>query len=758
MRSGDAAVKRGDYDAAVAYYRDALGHDPSRIDVKMALQQATEAAAAAHLKRAHDLEAQNQLPGAAAEYRRAADLDPGNTLALSKANELDRKIQDAIEAARPKPEIEQLREQAAQTSTIPHLDPRITVPKFTYRGNVKECLTVIGQQTGISVEFDQQVQPTQYEIDVNSISLEDVLNQVMTANSLTYKVINSKTIFVYRDDQQSHQKYDDEYAQIFYISNADPTDINTMLGALTQGSVGVASRPQVTLLKNENAILVKATLPVLKVIEQIIKSADKPKAEVLVDVEVLEVDRDRVRQLGLDLSQYALGFTFSPEVAPPTTTATVGSSTFPSPAPPFNLNTVSQGFATNNFYVSAPSAILHMLESDDHTRILAQPELRGREGTQLTLNLGQSIPIPQTQFAAQATGGVNSVPVTSIQYQNVGVTLSMTPQVTFDDEIILSQLTVENSSLGPDINVAGEPTTSIIDRKAVVTMRLRDGESNLLAGLVSENNTRNYQTFPGLSNIPVLRYIFGNGDVERHQTDIVMVVTPHILRSHDLTANDLKPLYIGTGQNLGGGTPPALISPEVPIRQPSSAPSGAPIPSTPAPAPAPPVAPPTASAGAPPASRVVPIEAVPSTPVPPTSTLGAQIIVSAPAAAMQLGGPPYAVPVTITGVQQVGTVTLTITYDPKILKATAVSQGTFMQQGGITTTYAPKIDDAAGRIDVPISRPAAASGASGTGMLVGVTFQAIGAGSSSIAVSGVVLTTDGKAVPVQMVPATVTVK
>jgi general secretion pathway protein D len=278
---------------------------------------------------------------------------------------------------------------------------------------------------------------------------------------------------------------------------------------------------------------------------------------------------------------------------------------------------------------------------------------------------------------------------------------------------------------------------------------------------VSENNTRNYSTLPGLSNIPILRYIFGNGDIERNQTDIVMIVTPHILRSHELTANDLKPLYIGTGQNLGGGTPPALISPDVPIRQPSTVPPGVPVPSTGSSttaAPPPAGAPPAPASSTPPASRVVPIEAVPNTPAPPPPSSGPQIVVSAPSATMQLGGPAYAVPVTITGVQQIGTVTLTITYDPKILKATTVSQGTFMQQGGITTTFAPKIDEAAGRIDVPISRPATASGASGTGMLVGVSFQAIGAGSSSIAVSGVVLTTDGKAVPVQMVPATVTVR
>jgi general secretion pathway protein D len=756
VRSGDAAAKRGDWDSAVAYYRDALGRDPSRIDVKMSLQEAENAAAAAHLKRARDLEAQDQLSGAAAEYRLVADLDPSNALAQSKAAEIDRKIRDAIEASRPKPQIDQLRQQAAQTSTIPHLDARIRVPRFVYNGNVKELLTVIGSQTGITVQFDSQVQPTTYSITVDDSSLEDVLNQVLTANSLTYKVLNSKTIFIYKDDPTSRQKYDDQYAQVFYISNADPNDLNTLLNALTTGGTNTASRPTITLLKGESAIFVRATEPVMRVIAGIIEATDKPKAEVLVDVEILEVDRNRVRQLGLDLSQYALGFTFSPETAAPAATS---GSAFPTPPNPFNLNTISQGVATNNFYVTAPSALIHLLEQDNKTRILAKPQLRGREGSALTLNLGQSVPIAQTQFQAAGTGGIANIPATQITYKDVGVNLSMTPQVTYQDEIILNTLTVENSSIGPDITVGGQATTSFIDRKAAVTMRLRDGESNLLAGLMSDTDTRDYSSLPGLSNIPILRSIFGNGNLNRTQTDIVMIVTPHILRSHELTASDLKPMYIGTGQNLGGGTPPTLISPDVPIQQAAVAAPGVPMASTGTPTTPPSTA--ATSASPPPSGtnpRVVPIEAVPSIPAPQPPPTSAQVVVSAPAAAMQVGGPVYTVPVTITGVQQVSTVTLTVTYNPAVLRAEAVTQGTFMQQGSVTTTFAPKIDAAAGRIDIPISRPAGANGASGTGLLVGISFQAVGAGSSTLAVSGVVLTVDGTPVTVQMVPANVTVK
>ena len=437
VRSGEAAAKRGDWDTAVAYYRDALGRDPSRIDVKMALQEAQSAAAALHLKRARDLEAQDQLSGAAAEYRLVADLDPSNALALSKATEIERKIRDAVEASRPKPQIDQLRQQAAQTSTIPHLDPRIRVPRFVYNGNVKELLRVIGSQTGITVQFDTQVPDTNYSITADDSSLEEVLNQVVTANTLTYKVLNARTIFIYRDDPTSRQKFDDQYAQIFYISNADPNDLASLLNALMTGGTSAGTRPTVTLLKGENAIFVRATEPVMRAIAGLIEATDKPKAEVLVDVEILEVDRTRVRQLGLDLSQYALGFTYSPGTLSPTTSS---GTEFPTPANPFNLNTISQGVATNNFYVTAPSALIRLLEQDNKTRILAKPELRGREGSSLTLNLGQSVPIANTQFQAAGTGGIANIPATSITYKDVGVNLSMTPVVTYADEIVLENL------------------------------------------------------------------------------------------------------------------------------------------------------------------------------------------------------------------------------------------------------------------------------------------------------------------------------
>lgn len=781
IRSAQAAAQHGDWDTAVAYYRQALGRDPSRVDVKIALERATQAASQAHVKRAKDLEAQDQLAGAAAEYRLAADLDPSNTMAVTKALGLEREIRQRIEAAQAETPTGRARQEAAAASVIPRLDPRIRIPLLQFnRSAVKDILDFIGSTTGIDVSYDQQIPQLNnpYTVDLHNVSLQDALSQVLTVNQLTYKVTGSNSIFVYVDNATNRQKYEDVYVKTFYLSNADPQEMLTLLTQITT-SQGLAVRPVITPNKTLNAIVVKATAPVLDVISKLVEQNDKPPAEVAVDVEILEVDRTRAKQLGLDLANYALGFTFSPELAPPNTAGTLSQA--PDIPPPFNLNTLSQGVSAQDFYMTAPTALVRLLESDQKTRVLARPQLRGTEGKTLTLALGDSVPVATTTFSAGAAGGFQNIPATQISYRNVGVNLSMTPHVNYQDEIVLESLTVDKSGLGPDINIAGQNIPTFVDRNAVVNVRLRDGESTLLAGLVRSDETDTLTSLPGILHLPILRYLFGNRDRNLQETDIVMVITPHLIRTHEITADDLKPMYVGTSTNFGGGAAPPLISasapPPTPVPMtgqagagtgqaagattppaqgrvattPPPAATGAPPPATPPPATTPPPTPPAR------AVTVVPVEPVAGN-APEPSPSATQIVVTPPGTELETTGGPYTVPVMITGVSQLGTVTVTVTYNPAVLKAVSVSQGTFMQQGGITTTFVPKIDATAGRVDIAITRTNDESGASGTGLLAGILFQAVAPGTSPIGVSAVATTAEGKPITVQLVPASVTVK
>ena len=324
------------------------------------------------------------------------------------------------------------------------------------------------------------------------------------------------------------------------------------------GGIEASSPPQFFPNTAANSITVRATVPVVGIVERVIAANDKPPAEIIIDVEILEVNRERAKRYGLDLSQYSVTTTFSPESAPG---AAPASEEAGGEAPgTFNLNTITRGVSFADFYTAVPAAVINFLEQDSQTRLVAQPQLRGQEGTELTLNLGQEIPVPTTAFTPLAVGGASFNPLTSFQYRPVGVILNMTPRVTYENEIVLD-LEVENSTLGPPISVAGQSLPTFGTRKVETRLRLRDGESNLLAGLLRQEERQLLKGFPGLLRLPILRRLFSANDESVRQTDIVILLTPRIVRTHNLTQQDVSPIHIGTQRDLGVTGPPPEIAP-----------------------------------------------------------------------------------------------------------------------------------------------------------------------------------------------------
>ncbi len=592
------------------------------------------------------------------------------------------------------------------------------------------------------------------------MSLEDVLTQVMQANSLTFKVINPQTIFVYQDNVPNRQKYEDQYTQTFYISHVDPqADLLPILQQLL--ITGAPVPPRVSVNKSANAIVVRATAPMMQQIEHLIRANDRPRPEVMIEAEVLEVNRSFIRKLGLDLSQFALGVTFSPELAPPNTGGVPDA--FPAMPPPFNANTISRGVSPADFYITSPTALIRLLESNSTTRVLAKPQSRGRDGQQMTLSLGDSIPIPQTTFNSVAAGGVANVPTTSVTYQEVGINLQFTPRVTYQDEIILDSLVLEKSGLGNNLLVAGQLFPTIVRRRSQGSIRLRDGESNVLAGLLRDDDRKTLRGLPGISSIPLLRTLFGSTDDQVDQTDIIMIITPHIVRGHELTPDDLRPQYVGAGQSVGGPTPP-LISPDAIAGAASSVPGpavlspGRPLqPSgaaavtvAPFPSPPGPEVPPVSSR----APGVVPIEAVPpSAPAPAVPENRVRIALTAPTLSadgtLAAGGGPHTVPITISGAPPLSAIALTITYNPAVLRTPTVTQGSFMSQGGAVPTFAPQVDPNGGRIDLAFVRPSGQATVSGTGLLGAIAFVAGTPGMTDVTITGIATAASGQSVPIE---------
>jgi general secretion pathway protein D len=776
---GESAARAGDWDAAVEHYRQAVQENPDRIDYQIALERAMVSASIRHLDQARVLEARGQIEDAMREYRRASEFDPTNRQIAAKVIEMERRLRDLAEASRPQPTVQQL-QQAARQSPEPLLNPasRDPIDVVFNNASLRDILNSMGMSAGINVTFERDYADRSYSVQMRGVTFEQALNQILAANQLFFKVINERTIMVIPDNAQKRALYEEQVIRTFFISHADATEVAQILnGVIRIPALAVA--PQIVANKTNNTITVRASANIVQIIQRVVEQNDNPKAEVVLDVQILEVSRGRAKQFGIDLSQFAINAVFSPETDP---RGTADDNTATLSPQPFNLNTITRGISTADFYLSVPSAVVRFLESDSETRLIAKPQLRGAEGQQITLNLGDEIPVPATVFTPVAQGGANFNPLTSFNYRPVGVNIQVTPRVTFEGDVILD-LIVENSTLGQDINIAGQNLPSFGSRKVQTRLRLRDGESNLLAGLLREEERRSLRGIPGLLRLPILRSLLASNDSEIKQTDIVMLLTPRIVRTQELTFQDVSPIFIGSQQSLGLGGPPPLIAapapadvaPGVPLAPGAAVPVPTPVVPIPgAPnvgqpgAPGPggvPVVPPgssqipgTTTVPAAPAqpeamAPVVPAPGAPAGGAPPAaipSTPGSgQIILSPPGPEFLVGAGPYTVPVSIVGASQISSVTLTLTFNPSALRVRAVQEGSFMRTGGIAATFTQQVDATTGRIDIAIVRTGDQTGVAGTGLLAAVVFDAVGGGAANLAVTGAATAPRGTPVTLQ---------
>ncbi len=792
-RQAARSAEAGDWDTAVEYYQRALQDDPDRPEYRIALERAMLSASQAHLAAGRAFEAQQELSVALREYLAAAEYDPSNTQVSAHAALLERTIRDQIEAARPPAPIEALRAQARLETAPPLLDPASRDPlTFDFRQtSLQDLLDFIGDATSINVTYDEQFQDRQVTLRIDGMTLEATLDHILMTNQLFYKVLNARTIIIVPENLQKRAQYDEQVIQTFYVSHADVQELSQLLSQIVRVPQ-MAVQPSVIPNTVSNTITVRATTAVSAIIEQVISANDKPPAEIVIDVEILEVNRERARRYGLNLTDYSLGSVFSPEVAPSNEAITPSGI---SSSPPFNVNTVSRGVSTADFYLGVPAAVVRFLETDSQTKLVAKPQLRGQEGQTMTLNLGDDIPVPATAFTPIAAGGVAVNPLTSFNYRPVGVIIEMTPRVTYENEVIL-ELVVENSTLGANIDVAGTSLPTFGSRRVVTRLRLRDGESNLLAGLLREEDRQELRGFPGTLGVPLLRSLFGDTDTAVRQTDIIMLLTPRIIRTHELTQRDVSPIHIGTQTNFALTGPPALIAPRPDAGGPDTLESDAdgddtaldaPVPDTLdadaapliaelEPAPEPESAPdpePTPEPEPDPEPEPEPDDTTPPAPVEPEPVVpppgvepqipaggpdglaGIQVLITPPGSEFRVGGGPYTVPVSLNGASQLSAITLTLFYDPNILSVRTVQEGSFLRQGGTQVAFTQQVDTIVGRIDMTATRTDDATGASGAGLLAAVLFDAVGPGSATLSASGTAVTPGGAPLALLFTPVTV---
>ncbi len=535
-RKAEIAAQSEDWDQAVLHYLKALQDDPDNITYKAALMRAKIKASQAHFEQGQDFEKAGVTERALVEYQQAVQLDPTNQYAKAQLEHV-RQAYLAQRQGREGGTIDQMKKRAqAARPQPPVLNPRSNNPislEFPEPVPIFQIYRSLGKAFGINILFDPNLKDQEINIELKDVTAQTSLETLMRAAGHFYKVLDEHTILIAADTPQNRRLYEDLVIQNFFLSNAEVKDMMSILRSLVDAKK-IATNDQL------NAIIVRDTADKVKVAERLIEANDKSKAEVVIDVELLQINSGRLRDLGVSLSSYSIGQSLDRDEQNPLRVSDI----------PF-LNQA-------DWILSIPNFVYNFIKNSTEAQLLAKPQLRITEGEKASLIIGDKVPIPLTTFNTQNAGGQGGiVPITSFQYQDVGIRIELEPRVHHNQEITLKVKVDVSNITGFVEAAAGQRQPTIGTRSFDSTIRLQDGETNFLAGLIRTDETSSENGIPGLSEIPILGRLFSNKRNESQRTDVILTLTPHIIRNAEITEEDLQPIWVGTEANITfrGGSP-----------------------------------------------------------------------------------------------------------------------------------------------------------------------------------------------------------
>jgi general secretion pathway protein D len=556
FREGRKAELRKDYDTALVNYEKAVQSDPGNAQYQIHEKLARTQASLFHLKRGKSLLAEGRPDDAAGEFQKAVSIDPTNEAA---AQELARLLARQAAAKRAREKALQKALKAGEpeaTGGGPELKRLPTEPLAHFRisADSRKVYETLGMLGGINVAFTSDFQPRPVSVDLSNVTIDDALLIVSYQTKTFWRPVTSNTILVVPDTPANRRDYQAEVLKTIYLSNplapADRTAITTALKQVL-GLQRIVDNP------DANAIIIRDTPAKVAAAEKMIHDLDRGKAEILVDVAILEADRNRIRDLGL--TQVAASPLQSTNIAGvgfnPSTTITVDSTTIAA----LPLNRLGH-LSTRDFSIVLPGAVANALMSDSHTRILQNPQIRVTDGQTAKLRIGSRIPYATGSFlpsvgGVSGGGGFGLLASTQFQYQDVGVNLDLTPRLLPNGEVSLHAM-IEISSLQAPISIGGFSQPTFGQRHIEHDIRLKEGEVNLLGGLIQSSETQSVSGLPGLSQIPFLRYLFSTEHRERIETEVLVMLTPRVIRLPEPAAEGVGALTMG-GETEGQGPVPA---------------------------------------------------------------------------------------------------------------------------------------------------------------------------------------------------------
>jgi general secretion pathway protein D len=574
MRAGRDADIVKDYDRAVVEYSKVLRADPENREARKALELSKIRSSLDHFSRGRRFEASGRLDEALIELQIAAELNPGSADVNETLNSVRTQLRNKIATRDGKTELETLVERARGLMPAgQELPADIRMPdSLTFReANSRDVFTALGKIAGVNVIFDPLFRPQAVSIDLRNSSFEEALQAVSTATRNFYRVTAQRTVTVIPDTTAKRQEYEEEVVRPFFLSNADLKETMDLLRV-------VIDARRVAPVTATNTIMIKDTPERVAAAGKIIAAIDKARPEVVIDVELLEVDRTRLREFGLQL-------------ASPTDTPDGINGVASINRDGLSLRDLGNLTQADILLTNLPNLYYRLLKTDTNTRTLANPQLRTSEGVPAQARFGERVPVPVTTFSPIATGGVNQQPITSFNYENIGVNIDITPRTHHDDQVSLAlKVSVSNIS---GTGFGNLPTFG--NREISTVIRLKDGETNLLAGLIRDEERQVLRGVAGLSDLPWVGRLFAQTHREVQETDIVLTLTPRVIRVLDLTEDDLRPFRVGDNTTAPLSLPvpvplppPAERETPPPAGQPPAQPPGAAPILPPAPAPPPP--------------------------------------------------------------------------------------------------------------------------------------------------------------------------
>src|SRR6266403_132840 len=624
-RDGLTEVERGNYEAGVSKLAEAVAQDPKNMMYKLDLTARRADSIQKLISSGDALRAAGQWDAAVSTFRRVLVLEAGNQPALRgiEGVEADRRHAGMVGEAFKDFERKDYDGADAILRTVLTEDsgfapatalaakinvargPMNAAPRLKTRNNAKVTLQfrdaptkmvfeVLARQTGINFVLDKDVKSDgKTTIFVQEVPIEEAIDLVLDQNTLARQILSSNMVLIYPNTPAKQKDYEEQIVHTFYLTNAVPKDVESMLKSMLGAK---------TLFIDErtSVVVMRDTPDAVRMAEKLVATIDMPEPEVLIEVEVLEIARSKLLNLGITPPS-----SFTASASSVAGAATTGG------ASGLVLSDLSHQNA-DTIKVSSVSLTANALQTVGNTNTLASPRIRARNKEKAKILIGSRVPVITTSVALLGTGTVGGASSSSVQYLDVGLTLEVQPTVYLDGDVAI-KVGLEVSSITNTITTAqGTTAYTIGTRNANTLLRLKDGETQILAGLIQDSDTRSAAGIPGLSQIPVVGRLFGSHNSDREKNEIVLSITPHIIRTQVRAASDSTEFWYGTESRsrstpfggggsfdtglapasagegtVGGGAGLPTVGPRPSVAQPV-VPSAAPAAAPPAPPPGPP--------------------------------------------------------------------------------------------------------------------------------------------------------------------------